>query len=146
MRKAFLGGHQLIALIIRSNALLFLVEWSPPGVSNELSGQLCALPEALRVIEVIKDCAVKLFGREGYWSLQCICKGSVPHSGGAPAAPPKRHLSHAILQYLCDSCSSDAPAPQPMALHVRFLQRTRPRSRTLSRSHSQINLGERALL
>lgn len=66
MRKAFLSRHQLIAVIIRSNALLFLVEWNPPGVSYELNGQLCALPEALGVIEVIRDCAVKLFGREGY--------------------------------------------------------------------------------
>lgn len=97
MKKALLSRYQLIA-VIRSNALLFLVEWSPPGVSYELSGQLCALLDALRVIKSIRESIVRLFGREGYWSLPCTYKGSIPHSGGISAAPPKRHLSHATLQ------------------------------------------------
>lgn len=65
MKKAFLSRYQLIA-VIRSNALLFLVEWSPPGVSYKLSGQLCALSEALRVLKAIRDSTVRVFGGEGY--------------------------------------------------------------------------------
>lgn len=102
MKKALLGRYQLIA-VIRSNALLFLVEWSPLRVSYKLSGQLCALSEALRELKAIRDCTVRLFGGEGYRSLPCTCKDSVPHSGGASAAP-KRDLSHATFQWLCDHC------------------------------------------
>lgn len=118
MRKPFPGRYQLIAVIIRSNALLFLVEWSPPGVSYELSGRLCALSEALRVIKAIRDCTVPLFGREGHRPCHALAKV----------------LSYPTLRWGIGSTTQKAPEPSKpsVALCPRVIGCSCPTARGLA--------------